>query len=56
MKLKAGRGKAYRLKFVLPQDLPAGTYTLQAVIDANNEITESDETNNAATSDETFAV
>ena len=46
--LQPGQTGTYVACFTLPQDLPAGDYYLQAVVDSSNTIKETNETNNTA--------
>jgi hypothetical protein len=45
-----------RLRFVVPSDTPEGRYLLEVVVDADNRVLESDETDNAWLSTESLAV
>jgi uncharacterized membrane protein len=47
--LKAGQTKAVRLSVLVPADLAAGTYFLDAVLDPANVLAEGNETNNTIT-------
>jgi glucose/arabinose dehydrogenase len=46
LKLKPGASKAFRLKLVLPVDLPPGAYFLAAAIDPDNRFAEPNEADN----------
>ncbi|MFN3167948.1 MAG: CARDB domain-containing protein [Phycisphaeraceae bacterium] len=48
-KLKAGSSTTVKVQSILPGDLPEGTYELRAVIDADNQVAETDESNNTET-------
>ncbi len=46
--LRSGQTGQYVIVITLPNDMVAGDYQLMAVVDANNDIAEGDETNNTA--------
>jgi hypothetical protein len=50
LKLKPNHPKKVTLKFLTPLNLPAGTYTLEAVLDSTSLVPESNEGDNLATS------
>src|SRR5262249_8003223 len=50
LKLKPGKSKGLKFKFLYPSNLPDGPYTLVGRIDTLNVVSEQSETNNEATS------
>ncbi|HEX8911615.1 MAG TPA: CARDB domain-containing protein, partial [Humisphaera sp.] len=48
LSLKPGQTKGVKLKFLVPVGTPPGSYFLLAVLDADNALAESNETNNGA--------
>jgi hypothetical protein len=54
--LKAGASRTLRLRFKVPAGTPAGTYTLQAVVDPNHIFADPNPANNSATDQPPFTV
>ena len=54
LKLKNGKARPVRLSFLVPADLPAGSYFIVTSVDTQNAIAESNESNNTAISTVAF--